>query len=453
MIRTGLLLLLLLSTATPLAAHTRLERSSPAAGDTLHTPPFELRLVFSQAVAPRYTTLVLRGPDGEVIPTPALLPDDTRREYVAMAPHLPLPGRYTIEWRTTSADGHVISGTVEFLLASDRDPRPDSAAETVAAAATPSDTDALHEHHVDQSLLPPLLRPASWPNALARMLQFAAIIALLGLAAFRTLLLPRIDANADTRASLRRGLRTFGAAALTAFLLALPARLWLQSAALHGPDLALERGLLGSLLLDLTWGRAWLAQLTAAAFACIGVIAAFTPALVAGALALAATPAFQGHAAAVEGAPALAIAADALHVAAAGTWVGALAVLLLVAVPALWRHGGDARASHIHALVQRFSPLALAAAAVLVLSGLASALLHIHSPAALFLTTYGRTLLLKLFFVSVVLAAGWYNWKRARPRLGEEEGVAALRRAATLELALAGATLAATAVLVALPTP
>ena len=55
MIRTGLLLLLLLSTATPLAAHTRLERSSPAAGDTLRTPPYELRLVFSQAVAPRYT--------------------------------------------------------------------------------------------------------------------------------------------------------------------------------------------------------------------------------------------------------------------------------------------------------------------------------------------------------------------------------------------------------------
>lgn len=453
MIRIALLTLLLSAgAAAPLAAHTRLERSSPAAGDTVRAQPYELRLVFSQAVAPRYTTLLLRAPDGSVIPTPALLPNESRREFVAMAPHLAAAGTYTVEWRTVSADGHAITGTFGFVYApagatAVHEHDPDSAAPAPAAT-----DEHPHGHHVDQSLLPPALQPSSWQNTIARALQFAALIALIGLATFRALLFPR-SAPPEARAALRAALRRFGAVALTLFLLTLPVRLWLQSAALHGPDLALERGLLGSLLLDLGWGRAWLAQLTAAAFAAIAVLTGFTPVLVLSAVALAFTPAFQGHAAAVENAPTLALAADGLHVLAAGAWIGALAVLLLAAIPALWRHAGSARAALLADIVHRFSPLALAAAATLAITGVTSGLLHVHAPHELVDTEYGRMLLVKLGTIGLVLGAGWYNWRRTRPRLGADAGVASLFSGATLELLFAGATLAATAALVALPTP
>src|SRR5690606_19951460 len=103
----------------PAAAHTRLERSSPADGDTLRTQPREFRLVFSHAVAPQYTLLLLRGPDGEAIATPPLETDAGRRAFHAAAPLLPAAGHYTVEWRTTAADGHGITGSFGFVFAVD----------------------------------------------------------------------------------------------------------------------------------------------------------------------------------------------------------------------------------------------------------------------------------------------------------------------------------------------
>jgi putative copper export protein len=101
--------------------------------------------------------------------------------------------------------------------------------------------------------------------------------------------------------------------------------------------------------------------------------------------------------------------------------------------------------------VNAYSPWALAFAATVVVTGAASAWLHLDAPAALWSTAYGRTLLVKLALLAPVLALGAYNWRRVRPALHDAAGVARLRRSAAAELAIGALVLAVTAVLVATP--
>jgi len=88
-----------------------------------------------------------------------------------------------------------------------------------------------------------------------------------------------------------------------------------------------------------------------------------------------------------------------------------------------------------------------------VLTGITTAVLHLKYPAALWTTAYGRTFLVKLCVVLVVVALGAWNWRRVRPSLGAEEGAVTIRRTATSELTVAAIVLAVTAVLVTLPVP
>jgi putative copper export protein len=169
------------------------------------------------------------------------------------------------------------------------------------------------------------------------------------------------------------------------------------------------------------------------------------------AVAAAVGTALSGHAVAVDGRAALAVGVHTLHVLAAGGWLG---TLLLVVVAGLWATrtlGPGERAPAAAALVNAFSPWALAFAATVAVTGAAAAWLHLAAPAALWSTTYGRTLLVKLAVLVPVAATGAYNWRRLRPSLHDEQGGARLTRSATVELAAAAVALAVTAVLVATP--
>jgi putative copper export protein len=168
---------------------------------------------------------------------------------------------------------------------------------------------------------------------------------------------------------------------------------------------------------------------------------------------LAAVPSFSGHAAGVEGLTALAIVADALHVLAAGVWMGSLLMVLAIGLPAtlvMERQASGAVAQ----MVRAFSPMALIAGAVLGATGVVSSLLHVGAVGDLWGTGYGRALLLKVALLGGVAALGFYNWRKVLPRLGADDaGTRRLQRSARAELAVAAAVLLVTAVLVALPTP
>lgn len=209
------------------------------------------------------------------------------------------------------------------------------------------------------------------------------------------------------------------------------------------------------LLTGTTWGRTFMVGAALSLLLPIVLWLARTgreaawPVATAGVLALGAFPALTGHAAAGEGLIRFStLAADTLHVWAAGAWMGGLAAVLFVD-RAVARSGADP----LEALVRAFSPVAIVSVTVLVGTGLFASWVHLPGISALWTEPYGRRLALKLGLVALVLALGWLNWRRRTPKLGEPGGSAALRRSAWLELAVAQLVLLITALLVRTPPP
>ena len=146
---------------------------------------------------------------------------------------------------------------------------------------------------------------------------------------------------------------------------------------------------------------------------------------------------------------------NAVHILAASTWLGTLLVLSIVGIRGVIRRGpsGTPRANLVCDLVNSFSPLALTAAAVVALTGLTTAWMHLKRISALWTTSYGITLVVKLVFVVIVVALGAWNWRSVRPSLGEEGTEEKIRRSSTMELTFGALVLLCTAVLVTLPSP
>jgi copper transport protein len=104
-------------------------------------------------------------------------------------------------------------------------------------------------------------------------------------------------------------------------------------------------------------------------------------------------------------------------------------------------------------MVNAFSPAALVFAGTAAATGVISAAFQLGALSALWTSAYGRTLLLKLAVVGLVIAAGAYNWRRLRPALADSAPVERLRTSGGAELIGAAVVLLITAILVAVPTP
>jgi copper transport protein len=146
---------------------------------------------------------------------------------------------------------------------------------------------------------------------------------------------------------------------------------------------------------------------------------------------------------------------NAVHILAASTWLGTLLVLMLIGIRGVIRSAtaGQQRAELIADLVNSFSPIALGASALVALTGLTTAWMHLKRLSALWTTSYGIALMIKLVLVLIVVTLGAWNWRRVRPTLGDEGSEHTIRRSARLELTFAGLVLIATSVLVTLPSP
>ena len=459
----AVLVALLLAWAPSAAAHTRVDRTSPAAGDTARTPVREVRVRFSAPVAAGLTRLTLVRGGETVAEGGAADPESGRREYV-----LPLgaplhAGDYTVRWRTVGADGHVLEGSFGFTVAPEASPGvappADPAPASASAAAVPAAADAGHADDAGT-----VRSQAASPLAVAvRWAWFASLLGMIGVAAFRFAVLPRVDREPEFAAVARRAeyaawYVALAAAALSA--VSLLARLWLQAAALGLTGGGWNEAGVDRLITGTGWGLAWTLQAIATVAFAVGLAVARAPhgrgagwmGAAAGAVLLAAVPALSGHAAGVEGPTWLAILSDTLHVLGAGVWLGTLAVLMAVGIPAAL--SDRARAGEaVAAMVRWFSPVALAGAAVAGATGIVAALFHLSAVPDLWQTGYGRALVLKLALLGATAALGYHHWRTVTPRLGDEPGALRFRRSARAEVALGAGVLLVTAVLVALPTP
>jgi putative copper export protein len=402
-----------------------------------------IRLWFSEQPELSVTLISMKDAKGKEF---ALTPPENDRGdpltvLVRVSQPLP-PGRYTITWRTSASDGHPSHGTFSFVIlatavlpANERVPQP-AAADTIVSgnSAGVSSTSGENPEEGDAA--------SSVSNSLARTFSFVGLLVLIGATSFRMLILPRAgELNAETRARMERRAAVLGLAASVLVILGALARINLESEMMNAMP-GMRTMSMTDMAMHTRWGFALRLELGASLVALVAFALAMRRlrgvwiAASISAAVLAVTPALAGHAAASPRFTAVMIASDFLHVLGASSWLGGLFAVMTVGVPLALALDGTERWSSVASLVNSFSPLALASAAVVGLSGLVASWVHLEHLSALWQTAYGQVLLAKLFLVAITLMIGAYNFRRVQPQLVNEAGSARLRRSAAVELSV-----------------
>lgn len=112
------------------SAHTALLESDPPADATLTAGPATVNATFNENLQPDFAAMTVVGPDANLWAV-----GDTQVNgavvSVALRPLGPA-GRYTVNYRVTSADGHVVSGSWSFTVTTSTTATPGPAASTSA---------------------------------------------------------------------------------------------------------------------------------------------------------------------------------------------------------------------------------------------------------------------------------------------------------------------------------
>ena len=129
------------TSAGPAWSHATLVSSSPADGEQVPVPPSRVSATFNEPMQTQFAAMTLIGPDGGQYGAGEPTVDDPVIS-VAVRPGGPA-GDYTANYRATSADGHVVSGSWTFRVLAAA-PTTDSPAPTGTPASTdtaaPTDT-------------------------------------------------------------------------------------------------------------------------------------------------------------------------------------------------------------------------------------------------------------------------------------------------------------------------
>lgn len=404
-----------------LPVHARLERSIPAADDTLRVALDSIRLEFSAQVTLGLTRLHLIAPAGDSLLLAAAAGDEAGLIIVAAAPPL-AAGRHVLHWRTTSQDGHVLSGEIPFTVA-------ESAAAPVAGISV-RDT-------------------ASWPIAgdapvvggdepidgVGAERDLSAILPLLRAlgSAILLLLAGGLLYTARAPAQLVGLQRLLVALALVAPFAVLSELIAWTAHVSGGFELGLA--------LQLPTGRALLARVILAAAALAVWVGLKRPSMAAlVALIAVAAGSALGHAGAI--APLLSVPLRAVHLLAVAVWFGAIAAL----VSALRAQVAPS------AFVRGVSRAALWSFIIVAVTGLAQAVVLLGDPVLLVASTYGRVVLVKATGLIALAAFGLYH-RRLIDRLDAPGTADALRASATREIVLFIGIIVVSAALAFTPLP
>jgi copper transport protein len=446
----------------PALAHANLVGASPRPGGEVSKPPERVELRFSEPVDAEFDPVVVRTVSGARVDAhnAHVDPEDAR---VVLADLERVPeGSYTVKWRVTSIDGHVVEGRYAFAVVApgeDRPPSEDAGDRGTSAEAAGAHSGHHGGHHgggaggvASTARQEPVSEPASGGAATrtARIehgLALAATAFLAGLAPFAVLVwLPASRSSGVGRAAIR----SFGVLAGGLLLaLALAGVGELSSYAVRASGDPLSTELFWHTLFDSRVGTVWIARLSLALLAAAVIAAAARSgrtwvwwAAIGASGMLMITLTGLSHAAATG--RLLPLLADWTHAVAATVWIGGLLGFAVAMCSRAFRDlAPDSRMKLRDRAVRRFSAVATYAVVVLACTGLYAAVLHIPNPQALLATPYGRALIAKLALLSLLLAVGTSNLLlRGRGPFG---------RLVVLELLLALALFVATGFLTSLP--
>jgi copper transport protein len=457
----GLACAWLLLACAPALAHANLVEASPPQRSEVSKPPERVELRFSEPVDAEFDPVVVRAAGARVDAHDARVDPKDARVVLADLERAP-EGPYTVEWRVTSIDGHVVEGRYDFAVVAAKDDRPPSEdAGAMAASAETAGAQGGHHagHHeggaggvASTDRREPASEPAAGGAAtraasIEHGLALAATAFLAGLAPFAVVVwLPASGQSGVGRTAIR----SFGVLAgglLLALTLAGVGELSSYAVRASGDSLSTE--LFWQTLFDSRVGAVWLARLSMALLAAAVIAAAARSgrtwqwwAAIGASAMLMMTLTGLSHAAATG--RLLPLVADWIHAMAAAVWMGGLLGFAVALCSGAFRGlDPDSRTKLRERSVRRFSAVATCGVVVLAGTGLYAAVLHVPNPQALLATPYGRALIAKLVLLSLLLGVGASNLLlRGRGPFG---------RLVVVELLLALGLFVATGFLTSLP--
>lgn len=419
----GLIALLLAAALLPVQsawAHAQFTGSDPASDTILENSPHEIVLTFSQAVTPVSVTLV--GPDGALV--------ESVEQAVANGDRVVLPvtapldaGTYVVSFRVLSGDSHPISGGFRFSMAtptvSAEDAAPNAGQQPVASPNPAPSTSPV--------VIDPM--PSDVPEKTVRAAFMLALLLAAGLVIFR-LSMPLPGSLDSWVVLLTRRIGGIGLAlAVAYFLIATLSVTGLEGLRPRHLYVVLQTSIGVSLLVAMV-GFLFL-SMSGRDERILGGLGAAT---------LVASRVLTGHPASQEP-MLLLVPAMAVHVATAAFWFASLWVLLR-----FLRKGPLAEAPQI---LISFARTALWSVSVLLLAGLAMAVVHLKSVNAVFVSDYGNLLLWKLGGVAGLLVIAIVNKLWLTPDLLARFDARRLRTAIRIEALLMILVIAASTLLAA----
>ena len=450
----------LLLVCAPALAHANLVETSPPREGEVSKPPERVELQFSEPVDAEFDPVVVRGAEGARVDAhdAHVAPVDAR---VVLADlERVTEGSYTVKWRVTSIDGHVVEGRYDFAVVAageDRPPSEDAGDRDTSAAGAQSGHHGGHHGGgaggvASTDRQDPVPKPAAGratrrAASIEHGFGLAATAFLAGLAPFAVLVwLPASRQSGVGRTALR----SFGVLAGGLLLaLAVAGVGELSSYAVRASGNPLSTELFWQTLFDSRIGVVWLTRLSLALLAA-AVIAAGAGsgrtwpwwAAIGASATLMMTLTGLSHAAATG--RLLPFLADWTHAVAAAVWMGGLLGFAVALCSRAFRSlAPESRTKLRERSVRRFSAVATCAVVVLACTGLYAAVLHVPNPQALLVTPYGRALMMKLVLLSLLVAVGASNLLlRGRGPFG---------RLVVVELLLALGLFVATGFLTSLP--
>jgi copper transport protein len=418
-----------LAAASSAWAHATVVSTDPTNDKIVPTEPRTVTMTFSESVEAASGAVRVYDSNAKRVDTGKL--DRPAGDEVSVPLKGGLPnGTYTVAWRVVSADSHPVQGSFVFHIGAPG-AAPGGIGSTVLGAGSPKTVTVTFD--------------------VIRFLGFAALILAIG--GVVALLVFLRDANPALRRRLWVGVA--GAAGLLALLG--PLVILVEGAASAG--LGIRDGFtwaLSSDVLGTRFGHVIVARTILAAVLCVfALIVRGLPerdrgleeAAVVPAAALLLMPALGGHAS-VSGTAAFVL--DIAHVLAASIWVGGLAFVVAALLMA-----GEGRWPLATRCVPRFSAAAVGSVALLLVAGVINGYLQVKSWNALWETTYGQLLVIKVALVLPLLALGAFNNKFSVPNL--KAGIASVAerrrflRLVGVELSIMAVILGVTAVLVSEP--
>lgn len=422
-------------------AHAILLRSDPAKDAVLAVAPDQVRMWFSEALNPTFSTAaVVNGANQRVDNGNAhVSPTDASEMDVNLQPNLP-PAVYVVVWRSdANDDGHILTGSFLYTVA-----RPDGTIPTLSGGTNPGQN-VLGGSNLTGQNIGQLDGPTLFNLIMITLVELGAIFWVGAQIWSLFILQPATEEHRElattNEEAQRRFERHFSLPTLLVLLLANFGVLLGQAINISGGNIeaAFSPTLLAQLASSGRFGDFWLMRMIVIVLALRLALYPLQqhrlhlktrPRLVNSfilwanlmlGLALFIAIAMSSHAAATSPNIAVyAILVDWLHLVAAALWVGGMMYIATTYLPILRLQSVAERACSLITVLPYYAPWAVTGVIIMAVTGPFSATVHLSSWKQLLTTAYGQALDIKVLLVGALLMTSAIHVGVLRPRLRKE---------------------------------